>query len=137
MNYSWFKIWYIAALSRWTITPTSAEFTAGSHCSSSSYNRVMGYILRGDVVSEYNVPHGIECRKMCDKAANCLSVNLLKKGEGSFLCQLNKARKENSSPEQFVKSGGGEYFGMKVKHAIHKAYTYIHKAYTYIHKAYT
>ena len=112
MNY-WFKILYITVLSRWT--PTSAELTVGS-CSFSSYNRVLGYILRGNVVSEYNVPHGIECRELCDKAANCLSVNLFKKSENSFLCQLNKARKEDSLSEQFVKSGGGEYFGMKVKH---------------------
>ena len=114
MNY-WFKILYITVLSRWILTPTSAEFTVGS-CSFSSYNRVLGYILRGNVVSEYSVQQRIECRKLCDKAANCLSVNLFKKSENGFLCQLNTARKENSLSEQFVKSGGGEYFGMKVKH---------------------
>ena len=84
-------------------------------CFSSSFSRAIGYILRGFLLGEMDVSSVIECKKRCVVSRNCLSLNILTKSDGSFVCQLNSDRKENGVKEQFVQHGAGEYYGLKVR----------------------
>jgi hypothetical protein len=59
----------------------------------------------------------VECKRRCVISANCLSLNILTNGDGSFMCQLNSDVKENGVKEQFVQHGSGEYYGLKVRPA--------------------
>ena len=111
---SWFRVVHIVAVS-YRASTFATPLTAGE-CSSASFNRHVGYVLRGNVITEYPVMNNIQCRKKCRNAANCMSVNVIKNADCSSLCQLNKAKKESSPSGQFVARGGSEYFGLKVSH---------------------
>ena len=94
----------------------SATKSAGfASCTSSSFTRSIGYILRGFILGEIDVPDITECKKRCIISANCQSVNILSSVNGGFVCQLNSGRKENGASEQFVQHGAGEYYGLKEK----------------------
>ena len=83
-------------------------------CFSSSFSRAIGSVLHGFLIGEIDVSSVIECKRRCVLAANCLSLNILTKADGSFLCQLNSARKENGAKGMLVKYEAGEYYGLKV-----------------------
>ena len=87
-------------------------------CTSSSFSRSIGYILRGFLLGEVNVADMMECKKRCIISANCLSVNILTNADGGLVCQLNSGRKEDGVSEQFVQHGSGEYYGLKVNNFI-------------------
>jgi hypothetical protein len=87
-------------------------------CSTSSFSRNIGYILRGFLLAEVEVSDMIECQRRCMISANCLSLNILANADETLLCQLNSGRKENGVSEQFVQHEAGEYYGLKVKKLI-------------------
>ena len=82
---------------------------------SSSFSRSIGYILRGFLLGEMEVPDIMECKRRCILSANCVSVNILPTSDQRFMCQLNSGRKEDAVEGQFVPHGAGEYYGLKVK----------------------
>ena len=81
---------------------------------SSSFSRSIGYILRGFLLGEMEVPDIMECKRRCILSANCVSVNILPTADQRFLCQLNSGRMEDAVEGQFVPQGAGEYYGLKV-----------------------
>ena len=109
-----FILFLLECLSIW-----AAKSAGFASCTSSSFTRSIGYILRGFVLGEIDVPDVMECKKRCIISANCLSVNILTNANGGFVCQLNSGRKENGASEQFVQHGAGEYYGLKEKKLCH------------------
>ena len=87
-------------------------------CTTSSFSRSIGYILRGFLLGEVEVGDVMECMKRCIISANCLSLNILTNADGRLLCQLNSALKEYGVREQFVSHGAGEYYGLEVEVAL-------------------
>ena len=83
-------------------------------CTSASFSRSIGYILRGFLLGEFEVGDIMECKKRCIISANCLSLNILPNPNGGFVCQLNSGLKEDGVRGQFVPHGAGEYYGLKV-----------------------
>ena len=63
-------------------------------CTSSSFSRSVGYILRGFLLGEFEVGDIMECKKRCIISVNCLSLNILTNSNGRFVCQLNSGLKE-------------------------------------------
>jgi hypothetical protein len=116
MNINGWKILLIAAVLQISVASLAkaAQSGAGGWCSSSSFSRAIGYILRGFLLGEMEVSTVMECKKRCVVSANCLSLNILTNVDGSFVCQLNSERKEAGAKEQFVPHGAGEYYGLKV-----------------------
>lgn len=95
--------------------PSASGFAS---CTSSSFSRSIGYILRGFLLGEVEVGDIMECKKRCIISVNCVSVNILANADERFVCQLNSGRKEDGVREQFVQHGAGEYYGLKVKAAL-------------------
>ena len=93
---------------------TMASISSFTSCTSSSFSRSVGYILRGFLLGELEVGDVMECKKRCIISANCLSLNILMNSNGPSVCQLNSGRKEDGVREQFVQHGAGEYYGLKV-----------------------
>ena len=91
-----------------------ASVSSFTSCTSSSFSRSVGYILRGFLLGEFEVGDIMECKKRCIISANCLSLNILTSSNGRFVCQLNSGLKEDGVREQFVQHGAGEYYGLKV-----------------------
>ena len=108
---SWahFILFFLACLSI-----SATESTGFASCTSFSFTRSIGYILRGFVLGEIDVNDITECKKRCIISTNCLSINILTNANGGFVCQLNSGRKENGAREQFVQHGAGEYYDLKV-----------------------
>ena len=121
MNINGWKILLIAAILQISVASLAKAVRngAGGWCSSSSFSRAIGYILRGFLLGEMEVSTVMECKKRCVVSANCLSLNILTNVDGSFVCQLNSERKEAGAKEQFVPHGAGEYYGLKVLYANH------------------
>ena len=107
------KYFIFAILQSLTISVASASGFAS--CTSSSFSRSIGYILRGFLLGEVEVGDIMECKKRCIISANCLSLNILTNADGRFVCQLNSGRKDNCVREQFIPHGAGEYYGLKVQ----------------------
>ena len=61
-----------------------ANVSGFASCTSSSFSRSVGYILRGFLLGEFEVGDIMECKKRCIISVNCLS------------------------------HGSGEYYGLKV-----------------------
>ena len=116
MNMYGLRIFYSVIFVQCLVFPLASASQAGS-CFSSSFSRAIGCILRGFLLGEMKVATVIECKKRCVISANCLSLNILTNGDGSFMCQLNSDVKENGVKEQFVQHGSGEYYGLKVRPA--------------------
>ena len=95
-------------------TVTMASISDFASCTSSSFSRSVGYILRGFLLGEFEVGDVMECKKRCIISANCLSLNILTNPNGRPVCQLNSGRKEDGVREQFVQHGAGEYYDLKV-----------------------
>ena len=93
---------------------TMASVSGFASCTSSSFSRSVGYILRGFLLGEFEVGDIMECKKRCIISANCLSLNILPNPNGGFVCQLNSGLKEDGVRGQFVPHGAGEYYGLKV-----------------------
>ncbi len=93
---------------------SGASASGFASCTTSSFSRSIGYILRGFLLSEVEVGDIMECKKRCIISANCLSLNILTNTDGRFVCQLNSGRKENGVRELFVRHGAGDYYGLKV-----------------------
>ena len=96
------------------LTTTMASVPGFASCTSSSFSRSVGYILRGFLLGELEVGDVMECKKRCIISANCLSLNILMNSNGPSVCQLNSGRKEDGVREQFGQHGAGEYYGLKV-----------------------
>ncbi len=101
-----------------TLSISVAGTSGFASCTSSSFSRSIGYILRGFLLGEVKVGDVMECMKRCIISANCLSLNILTNADGRLLCQLNSALKEYGVREQFVSHGAGEYYGLKVEVAL-------------------
>ena len=114
MNMNGLRIFYSVIFVQSLLFPLANASQAGS-CFSSSFSRAIGYILRGFLLGEMKVATVSECKRRCVISANCLSLNILTNGDGSFMCQLNSDVKENGVKEQFVQHGSGEYYGLKVR----------------------
>ena len=98
-----------------TWVPVTMAATGGSRFSISS-DRVIGFVLRGNTVSEIEVVNQVDCRSRCAEVVNCKSVNLFANAEGKFVCQLNNATKGESAAAQFVRNTGGDSFELKAVH---------------------
>ena len=83
-------------------------------CTSASFSRSIGYILRGFLLGEFEVGNIMECKERCIISVNCLSLNVLTTSNGGFVCQLNNGRKEDGADEQFVQHVAGQYYGLNV-----------------------
>ena len=85
-------------------------------CTSSSFTKVPGNVLVGVVIGEIKVSSFFECIIRCTIGVNCLSLNFLSNHDGSLVCQLNNALKENATrPHQFVAHDAGEYVSFTVR----------------------
>jgi hypothetical protein len=116
MNMNAWRMFYSVIFVQCLVFPLANATLAGS-CFSSSFSRAIGYILRGFLLGEMKVATVIECKRRCVISANCLSLNILTNGDGSFMCQLNSDVKENGVKEQFVQHGSGVYYSLKVRPA--------------------
>ncbi|CAB4017890.1 Hypothetical predicted protein, partial [Paramuricea clavata] len=114
MNINGLRIFYSVIFVQSLLFPLANASETGS-CFSSSFSRAIGHVLRGFLLGEMKVATVIECKRRCVISANCLSLNILKNGDGSFMCQLNSDVKENGIKEQFAQHGSGEYYGLKKK----------------------
>ena len=83
-------------------------------CTSASFSRSIGYILRGFLLGEFEVGDIMACKERCIISINCLSLNVLTNPNGGFVCQLNSGLKEDGAPEQFVQQEDRQYYGLKV-----------------------
>ena len=97
------------------LTVTMASISSFTSCTSSSFSRSVGYILRGFLLGEIEVGDFTECKNRCIISENCLSFNILMNSNGPSVCQLNSGRKEDGVREQFVQHGAGQYYGLKVR----------------------
>lgn len=77
--------------------------------------RVTGNVLVGFVIGEIKVLSFFECVMSCTIGVNCLSLNILSSDDGSLVCQLNNAMKENATRYQFVPYEAGEYVSFTVR----------------------
>ena len=85
-------------------------------CTSSSFTRVPGNVLVGFVIGDMKVSSFFECIMRCTFGVNCLSLNFLSNHNGSLVCQLNNALKENATRHhQFVPHDAGEYVSFTVR----------------------
>ncbi len=78
------KYFIFAILQSLTISVASASGFAS--CTSSSFLRSVGYILRGFLLGEVEVGDIMECKKRCIISANCLSLNILTNADGRSAC---------------------------------------------------
>jgi hypothetical protein len=110
----WKFLSFVVVLQSLNISFVKAGQGQTDSCFSSSFSRAIGYILRGFIIGEMKVSTVIECKRRCVVGVNCLSLNILRIADGSFVCHLNSKRKESGAKEQFVPHGVGEYYGLKV-----------------------
>ena len=103
----WFKLLLVFAIVATGVACSNLINLDNIFTSSLVFHRDHGYALIGHVIKTLNV-FIADCMSACQETLSCFSFNYIDFHNGTFLCELNRSNK-NQSSGSYIRKEGYEY----------------------------